>query len=834
MSDRYWTRLRALLQQTAELAKELCPTPSENVNAEKGVDGALAHAVQGLSPDAAIVVAGRDPVWAEKLKEEESLTNIVVYGLSTSAATVDVLAWAAGKVAPATMHVKVVEADVAALDIGLAERLLKVRVRLRTLRTLSEKCLKIALGLDKKTKVTQAVLDKWKVAFDKAEDMERKKEEKRKAAAEKKAETERARLAREKKREEAAVKRSAKKSSADKKEQAKSARKSFFSNFLKKPSPNVVRSLSSNMDAAAADAGPVKREGDGDGDSEEVTVVQEGCRTVDLSGYKDKSVLPVSGWLTMQIPFDYAASTFEKLRAGQGAPCDAKSVKAHLAHCAVRRQNMENQMGRVLGRYRRERGLASDERSPRFSRRRSDVRGCGKSGPIQLLQFGENHRPAFVGTTSRRSAVVSGRRPLGKDKEINYEFDSDDEWEEEALDGESLSDVENDKENDREDAELRMLYGSDDESDDDDFLDDENAPEEDDGDDEEGELDASEIAAAKAHVAANGTPERPRKDVVMVDKPAAIGKAGVVDVDTWTAPEVIDVETAEVSKKRPLSASKPGSVSKKRRRRKHNVQKAQVQIIGITYGGQPSMLDKFPVRAHIGAPAFELYDPVKEEAREREAAAAKQAKGTKAAAPVSRPSGPKNILDDAGKFDLATLIFGQSTGKDRLVTEFIQFRKGKQQEPPTMSEVQRTIIQLAVREKREKDTRPRYYLRNAGLQDAVKAFLKREGRPKIDFGPLAVPVLAANAVRAPGHPQRVVAPRGGASSSSPIRSPTGELVWQKPDQSLKKALLEHDIRVKSAKTDVVGTIPALPPTASTASVAETSAAAASSATSKDV
>ena len=56
----------------------------------------------------------------------------------------------------------------------------------------------------------------------------------------------------------------------------------------------------------------------------------------------------------------------------------------------------------------------------------------------KYLHFSENVRPAYYGTWSKESLVVTGRRPFRKDDSVlDYEFDSDEEWEEEP--GESLS-----------------------------------------------------------------------------------------------------------------------------------------------------------------------------------------------------------------------------------------------------------------------------------------------------------------------------------------------------------------------------------------------------------
>lgn len=89
-------------------------------------------------------------------------------------------------------------------------------------------------------------------------------------------------------------------------------------------------------------------------------------------------------------------------------------------------------------------------------------------GRMKLLQFSENHRPAYWGTWNKKTAVIRPRNPWAQDKVslgigvphgggllydmfhhgahalfslqnlLDYEVDSDDEWEEEEP-GESLS-----------------------------------------------------------------------------------------------------------------------------------------------------------------------------------------------------------------------------------------------------------------------------------------------------------------------------------------------------------------------------------------------------------
>ncbi|KAM8764014.1 chromatin assembly factor 1 subunit A isoform 2-T2 [Rhynchonycteris naso] len=67
-----------------------------------------------------------------------------------------------------------------------------------------------------------------------------------------------------------------------------------------------------------------------------------------------------------------------------------------------------------------------------------------KFGRMKLLQFSENHRPAYWGTWNKTTTVIHPRNPWAQDRKLlDYEVDSDDEWEEEEP-GESLSHSEGD------------------------------------------------------------------------------------------------------------------------------------------------------------------------------------------------------------------------------------------------------------------------------------------------------------------------------------------------------------------------------------------------------
>ncbi|KAM9460916.1 chromatin assembly factor 1 subunit A isoform 2-T2 [Clarias gariepinus] len=78
------------------------------------------------------------------------------------------------------------------------------------------------------------------------------------------------------------------------------------------------------------------------------------------------------------------------------------------------------------------------------SQKREGVPDHKRYGRMKLLQFRENYRPAYWGTWSKKSKHISPRCPFKLDKDLlDYEVDSDEEWEEEEP-GESLSHSEGD------------------------------------------------------------------------------------------------------------------------------------------------------------------------------------------------------------------------------------------------------------------------------------------------------------------------------------------------------------------------------------------------------
>lgn len=82
-----------------------------------------------------------------------------------------------------------------------------------------------------------------------------------------------------------------------------------------------------------------------------------------------------------------------------------------------------------------------------------------KNEVLVFLQFAENTRPAYFGKRFQELPLVTltGRTPFKKQNFLDYEVDSDDEWEEEGP-GESLSGSDSEVEKDKDDYELNDFF----------------------------------------------------------------------------------------------------------------------------------------------------------------------------------------------------------------------------------------------------------------------------------------------------------------------------------------------------------------------------------------
>lgn len=599
MSEAYLSRLQALLQTAKEISeKALVPLPSDQLAYEKGTIAQVAFQLQGRRSDLVKTIVdqnAQDSEWTAEWTTGKA-GSFVDYGIESLPIGAEGLQWISKKLASAPVVIRVFEADVAALSIALAERLLKVRARLISIRSRCEICVRIISGLEGLgRRIPPTKIEKMKLQLEKAEANARKQEEKLRLAEEKANLAEKIRREREKKREEKELAKNAKESSAMKKQRVKKAQSAFMQRFLKRntpqksvsePDPKVISLLSPDrgtIDLAKVDSG-------------------ECSEVYRLRPYLDNSVMSVSFWLRMQMRFDKNFVNLDFLKITDVPTVNISTLKAHLDDRCQERRKAEADLSYTLKMYRNSRTLNRDDKTPRFSVQRSDLRGRCLTRPKQLLQFDENHRPAFVGTISRRSRTISGRRPFAKDSQLHYDVDSEDEWEEEAEDGESLSDVEVEKEQANEDAELCLLYGSDDESDDDDFLDDEGA--EVDADDDEDDDSSAEMRADSVPMigVSQATSPRSSESKLVPDLSGDVVNAKLI---------VIDVDELPTKKRPAADANDVLAGSKKKRRRKlSSPNHVRVEIIGIDYGDteKSSPLDAFPISTYVDAPIFTPFD----------------------------------------------------------------------------------------------------------------------------------------------------------------------------------------------------------------------------------
>ncbi|VDK20306.1 unnamed protein product [Anisakis simplex] len=93
--------------------------------------------------------------------------------------------------------------------------------------------------------------------------------------------------------------------------------------------------------------------------------------------------------------------------------------------------------------------LDNDESTSRNSLYLSNVPRRRTTSPkrnemrAKLFQFHDNYRPPYYGTWRKRSKTITGRRPFGRDTKIlDYDVDSDEEWEDEP-EGEEIGDENN-------------------------------------------------------------------------------------------------------------------------------------------------------------------------------------------------------------------------------------------------------------------------------------------------------------------------------------------------------------------------------------------------------
>jgi hypothetical protein len=449
-----------------------------------------------------------------------------------------------------------------------------------------------------------------------------------------------------------------------------------------------------------------------------------------LPNLRSPEICPVSRWLQCLVPvlseslIDAACSTFHSHAVGT-----AFYLNELLCVARGRRRTAEEKLPALLRFQRRIRQENQHDMAPRFARRRADLRGHAGdrygSAPIKLLQFDKESRPPYVGTMRRRSRSVRGRKPLGKDPSLDYEYDSADEWEEEENDqGESLSDDEKDKE--LEDTELRILgmLNDDSDTDDEDFLDDD---------------DADDAVAVR-----DKPDDCPTDDfdegADELQRAARLGMVSeVIDVDK-ASPIVIKRLRAERAEDENL-----GYQRKRKRTSKRGIRPPRVVLAGPTFEqtSPDPTLDQFRIQMHAKSFPITMLKCIENDAGKL---------SLPSSFPCEIPPGTrrrKEILSAECLDDLAKLMHGNSRGRDAIVEFAMNDRRRRNLQIPTKAEVQRAIDRLSFRVKnqpwqlRDPDTVVRLGLASLSpdmSSSAVNCALGTPATPQLGWQQFEIPV----------------------------------------------------------------------------------------------
>lgn len=477
----------------------------------------------------------------------------------------------------------------------------------------------------------------------------------------------------------------------------------------------------------------------------------------------DPTFAPVSRWLLYLVPFSSpsvvcraiglspleapkVSQTSEGSSVVEEVESEEKALKDLLSTARRRRKIAEKNLPALLREHRRTRREPRHDFSPRFSTRRADLRGV--AGPDydnaahKLLQFDKEYRPPFVGTMRRRSKSVGPRRPLAKDADLEYGYDSADDWDEEDEAGESLSDDEKDK--DLEDAELKTLgmFGSDSESSDDDFLDDGEAGE---NDGEEG------CGAGGGRVLGDGgggssnlgdDDDDDDEDEMDIDAIDVTGSDGVIDVSSGVS---------SPSRKRSCPDALDGQMRKRPKHSKSKFRPPLVSICGPRFDQNipDPILDLYPTLRMFPGACITAYDPDSPEA------AAELLDD-----PVAKKPRRKSELDAAARDDLARIIHENGLrNREGLVELFMEKMKAAGFQLPKKAEVHRALDSLATRVSRSVpwQMKDESILTRLGLSPAatspgpgpVSQLKVLQGVPRIQNF-CSTPTTPANAKAAPG------------------------------------------------------------------------------------
>lgn len=741
----YWEKLRVLLEEAHLVSKSLLPN-------------ALLLPVEHLGPrgEFALLMQGRSPVECEAhLSNLPSSQAVVFRNLLDSCAAGsftdygvenDHISWVADyflriinqsgnsiETFQDWARVRVFEAEVVCLPMESIDALLAARKTMRNLRARIDKCVRIIASMEGRgRRKTQSALDKLKAALEKAEIQARTEQ----SRAQKSSMSEPSRDGRPNDGESnpgvlsnSGTPSSAKRVALDAKRKRELAQQSAQASFMLRFVQGKSTGLSASKveeDYSDTHIGSF-REGDiAEKSASDDSGIQQGHFAASVTN--DRDVMSVSWWLRscmLAIPWKELDETWNGDVDCKMSSIDIRSLKAHLNYCLKRRREAQTAVKPVLRDYRRGRKEHIGDRNPCFVQKRSDCRAKCNGRAVKLFQFDENHRPAYYGTWSRRSAAVNGRRPFGRDKSLDYEYDSDEDWDDEE-DGENLSDPEADDERAAEDAELRKLYGSD-ESDDEDF--EENLDEDDGGDDSErceDDKDTNEdcIMDAEGEFVHHSQESCAEVDVVQRkinfkcsrtedhenSERDSFGADASKNGVTGSGLHCNDglPGTQNQDRRQGIEVVRGGGKRNGKRRKLRTVQ--SVIIEGPCFGVEEKTaachsLHQYPVTMSHENSFVEMFNPFVLDAC---AMAGEHLKG--------RPSGLKSsraTMDELARQELAVAVekgSKYSHSRDKIILEFCQAREARGFDVPSKSEIVRTFNEMATFHKRDGDIKPCWHL----------------------------------------------------------------------------------------------------------------------------
>lgn len=98
-----------------------------------------------------------------------------------------------------------------------------------------------------------------------------------------------------------------------------------------------------------------------------------------------------------------------------------------------------------------------------YHKLRSQLRNTERY-PMKLLKFHTDVRPGYFGTWTKSSSNISGRNPYGRDLNLlDYDYDSEAEWDEDPEDAEDINNESGDEEMSESDDDLDGWLAGDDE-----------------------------------------------------------------------------------------------------------------------------------------------------------------------------------------------------------------------------------------------------------------------------------------------------------------------------------------------------------------------------------